>query len=57
MYDKKPRNSLRIGTSGKKGRSAQKNMSRGSLKRRDRTVDKERRAMANIERNTISLPE
>ena len=56
-YNKKgPRNSLRIGT-GKKGRSAMKNMSRGSLKRRDRSREKEQRAIAAIERNTITLPE
>lgn len=55
-YAKKPRNSLRIGTS-RKGRAAEKNMSRGSLKRRDRSKEKERRQLAAIERNTISLPD
>ncbi len=55
-YAKKPRNSLRIGT-GKKGRSAQKNMSRGSLRRRDRSKEKEMKELAAIERKTIQLPE
>ncbi len=32
-------------------------MSRGSLKRRDRSAEKERRAQAAIERNTITLPD
>lgn len=32
-------------------------MARGSLKRRDRSADRERRALAAIERNTVSLPE
>jgi hypothetical protein len=55
-YAKKPRNSLRLGT-GKKGRSAQKNMSRGSLRRRDRSKEKEIRFQAAVERKTVSLPE
>ncbi len=56
-YAKRPRNSLRIGAQGKKGRSAQKNMSRGSLRRRDRSKEKERKLEAAIERKTIQLPE
>ena len=56
-YAKKPRNSLRIGTTGKRGRSAQKNMSRGSLRRRDRSKEKELKAQAAVERKTIQLPE
>jgi hypothetical protein len=48
--------SLRIGT-GKKGRRAQVSGRRGSLKKRDRSADKERRADAALERNTVFLPE
>ena len=56
-YAKKPRNSLRIGAQGKRGRSAQKNRSRGSLRRRDRSKEKEQRLEAAIERKTVQLPE
>lgn len=56
-YARKPRNSLRIGAQGKRGRSAQKNMSRGSLRRRDRSKEKEMRLEAAIERKTVQLPE
>ena len=56
VYDKKPRNSLGIGT-GKKGRSAEKNMKRGSLRRRDRSAEKAARLEAAIERKTVSLQE
>lgn len=56
-YEKKPRNSLRLGTTSKKGRSAEKNMSRGSLKKRDRSAEKERKREAAIERSTVNLPE
>ena len=55
-YDKKPRNSLRIGT-GKKGRSAEKNNRRGSLKKRDRSKEKMMKEEAALERRTIQLPE
>lgn len=55
-FEKKPRNSLRLDT-GKKGRSAEKNMSRGSLKKRDRSAEKERKREAAIERSTVVLPE
>eukprot|EP00557_Chaetoceros_sp_GSL56_P008048 CAMPEP_0176493662 /NCGR_PEP_ID=MMETSP0200_2-20121128/9667_1 /TAXON_ID=947934 /ORGANISM="Chaetoceros sp., Strain GSL56" /LENGTH=914 /DNA_ID=CAMNT_0017891337 /DNA_START=265 /DNA_END=3009 /DNA_ORIENTATION=+ len=55
-FEKKPRNSLRVGT-GKNGRSAEKNMSRGSLKKRDRSAEKERKREAAIERSTVFLPE
>jgi hypothetical protein len=55
-FEKKPRNSLRLDT-GKKGRSAEKNMSRGSLRKRDRSAEKERKREAAIERSTVSLPE
>jgi len=55
---RKPKNSLRLGTqNSKKGRSAQKNMSRGSLRRRDRSKDKDRRFQAQIERKTVELSE
>lgn len=47
------RESLRIGT-GSRGRS---NQQRGSLRRRDRSAEKEARAEAAIERKTILLPE
>ena len=54
---RKPRNSLRLGTTGKKSRSAQKNMSRGSLRKRDRSKEKAMKEMRAIERKTIQLPE
>lgn len=54
---KKPRNSLRIGNGGKRGRSTEKNASRGSLRRRDRSQEKEMRVQAAIERKTVQLPE
>jgi len=54
---KRPNNSLRIGNTGRKSRAAAKNFSRGSLKRRDRSRDKEMRELAAIERNTVNLPE
>lgn len=50
------RASLRIGT-GKKGRGAQLTQRRGSLKKRDRSAEKARRAEAAMERNTVDLPE
>ena len=56
-YEKRPRNSLRVGAGGKMGRKAQKNMSRGSLRRRDRTREKEMKEQAAIERRTVQLPE
>ena len=48
--------SLRLGTS-RKGRAAEASNRRGSLKRRDRRSEKERKAEAAIERKTIHLPE
>lgn len=56
-YEKKPRNSLRIGAGGKKGRQAQNNMSRGSLRKRDKTREKEIKLQAAVERKTVQLPE
>jgi hypothetical protein len=50
------RPSLGIGT-GKKGRAAQGNMRRSSLKKRNRTADKERKAEAAVERKTVRLAE
>lgn len=50
------RTSLRVTTS-KKGRGAELSQRRGSLKRRDRTAEKEARAEAALERRTVSLPE
>lgn len=48
--------SLRIGT-GRKGRGAELNQRRGSLKKRDRSAEKAARAEAAIERKTVNLPE
>ena len=48
--------SLRIGT-GRKGRGAELNRRRGSLKKRDRSAEKEARAEAAMERKTVNLPE
>lgn len=56
-YEKKPRNSLRLGTTSRKGRAAEKNMSRGSLKKRDKSREKEMKFEAMVERKTINLPE
>lgn len=49
--------SLRIGATGRKGRAAQLSNRRGSLRKRDRTAEKEARALAAEERRTVSLPE
>lgn len=57
-YLKKRGTNLRMGgAQGKKGRSAQKNRARGSLRKRDKTKDKEFKEEARIERNTVQLPE
>jgi hypothetical protein len=48
--------SLRIGT-GKKGRSAEINARRGSLRRRDRSAEKAAKEEAALERKTVYLPE
>jgi hypothetical protein len=48
--------SLRIGT-GKKGRGAERNRRRGSLKRRDRSSENEARLERRLERRTVDLPE
>jgi hypothetical protein len=48
--------SLRIGT-GKKGRTAEINGRRGSLRRRDRSSQKAAKEEAAIERKTVYLPE
>lgn len=50
------RQSLRVGT-GKKGRGAELSRRRGSLRKRDRSAEKEARAEARAERNTVLLPE
>ena len=50
------RQSLRLGT-GKKGRGAELSRRRGSLRKRDRSAEKEARAVAAAERNTVQLPE
>mmetsp|Transcript_15157 Transcript_15157/g.43792 ORF Transcript_15157/g.43792 Transcript_15157/m.43792 type:complete len:824 (+) Transcript_15157:134-2605(+) len=50
------RTSLRIGT-GRKGRAAALSSRRGSLRKRDRTAEKEARAAAAEERRTVSLPD
>jgi hypothetical protein len=49
------RASLRIGT-GKKGRAASLTSRRGSLKKRDRSAQKEGRAERALERRTVQLP-
>lgn len=49
--------SLRMGPSGRKGREAQLSSRRGSLKKRDRTSEKEAKAAAAEERRTVSLPD
>jgi len=53
----KRRTSLRIGTTGRKGRGAELSQRRGSLKKRDRRAEKEARAEAAVERKTVELPE
>jgi len=53
----KRRTSLRIGNTGRKARGAQITQRRGSLKKRDRRAEKERKAEAAVERNTVDLPE
>lgn len=55
-YDKPKRPSLRIGT-GKRGRAAEKSQRRSSLKKKDRTREKELKAIKALERKTVSLPE
>lgn len=47
--------SLRIGATGKRGRSAAKNQRRGSLKRRNRTHEKAAKEEAALERKTVFL--
>lgn len=49
------RTSLRLGT-GRKGRGAELSQRRGSLKKRDRTAEREAREEAAIERRTVHLP-
>ena len=48
--------SLKLGT-GRKGRAAETSGRRGSLKKRDRTAEKEARVAAAEERRTVRLPE
>jgi hypothetical protein len=50
------RASLRIGT-GKKGRAASLTSRRGSLKKRDRSSQKEAKAERALERRTVELPD
>ncbi|KAL7579875.1 hypothetical protein ACA910_004885 [Epithemia clementina (nom. ined.)] len=50
------RPSLRLGT-GKGGRGAELNQRRGSLRKRDRTAEKEAKIEAALERKTVVLPE
>jgi hypothetical protein len=52
----KKKTSLRIGT-GKKGRSAEVNGRRGSLRRRDRSGQKAAKEEAAVLRKTVNLPE
>jgi len=51
------RNSLRIGTTGKRGRSATKNQRRGTLKRKNRANEKAARQEAALVRKTVFLPD
>jgi hypothetical protein len=46
-----------MGPSGRKGREAQLSSRRGSLRKRDRTAEKEAKAAAAEERRTVTLPE
>jgi hypothetical protein len=55
--DSRKTTSLRIGSSSKKGRSAEMNMQRGSLKRKDKTRDKEKKEANALERRKVVLPE
>ena len=48
--------SLKLGT-GRKGRAAESSGRRGSLKKRDRTAEKEAKLAAAEERRTVRLPE
>lgn len=50
------RNSLRVGT-GKKARAASLRSRRGSLRKRDRTAEKEAKLEAAEERRTVVIPE
>ena len=50
------RTSLRVG-GGKSGRGAELNKRRGSLRRRDRSAEKEAKMEAALERKTVVLPE
>lgn len=49
--------SLRIGTNSRKGRAAALSSRRGSLRKRDRTAEREARAEAAEQRRTVSLPD
>ncbi|KAG7360995.1 initiation factor 2 [Nitzschia inconspicua] len=49
--------SLRLGTTGRKGRAADLSSRRGSLRKRDRSAEKEAKAEAAEQRRTVSLPE
>jgi hypothetical protein len=48
---------LRLGTTGRKARAASLSSRRGSLRKRDRTAEKEAKAEAAEERRTVALPE
>lgn len=49
--------SLKLGSTGKKGRAANLSSRRGSLRKRDRSAEKEAKAVAAEERRTVYLPE
>jgi hypothetical protein len=51
------RQSLKLGTTTKRGRSAEEAQRRGSLKKKNRSADKQARAEANLERRTVQLKE
>ncbi len=50
------KNSLKLGTT-KKGRGAGETMRRGSLRKKDRSAERERRMENALEARTVQLPE
>lgn len=51
------RTSLRVVAGSRSGRGAELNQKRGSLRKRDRTAEKEAKIEAALERRTVFLPE
>jgi hypothetical protein len=50
------RTSLKLGSTSRKGRSAELTQRRGSLKKRDRSADKEYKEQLALSRKTVQLP-